>query len=136
MKKIILFLCLILSSFFITGCSKEEPVIAFSKTPFSKEEGYNLSNTFKAGEKIYFAVYNPDEFKTRLLKLQVFKKDAEKSEFWGYEHLYNKTLELNNKKTFSDFVIINNKGHYVFQIFDFTDFHKPIFIGVIKVEQD
>ncbi len=120
----------------MTGCSKEKAIIAFSKTPFTKEANYSPANTFKTGEKIYFAIYNPKEFKTRLLKMQIFKKDAEKSEFWGYEHLYNRTLELNNKKTFTDYIVINNKGHYVFQIFDYTDFHKPITIGVIKIEQD
>ncbi len=136
MKKFFLILFIFAATFFITGCDKEKPVIAFSKTPFTKETLYNTTNEFKVGERIYFAVYNPKQFKTRLLKLQVFKKENEKSEFWGYEYLYNRTLELKNKTTFSDYVVINNTGFYIFQIFDFTDFKQPVAIGMVKVEQN
>ena len=134
MKK--LFLFLFLTTLFLCGCDKEKPVIAFSKTPFTKETLYNTTNEFKVGERIYFAVYNPKQFKTRLLKLQVFKKEDEKSELWGYEYLYNKTLELKNKTTFSDYVVINNTGFYIFQIFDFTDFKQPVVIGLVRVGQN
>lgn len=134
MKKFFLILFIFVATFFITGCDKEKPVIVFSKTPFTKETLYNTTNEFKVGERIYFAVYNPKQFKTRLLKLQVFKKENEKSEFWGYEYLYNRTLELKNKTTFSDYVVINNTGFYIFQIFDFTDFKQPVAIGMVKVE--
>lgn len=134
MRKLIVFVFLFVAVFFTTGCDKEKPVIAFSKTPFTKETLYNTTNEFKVGDRIYFAVYNPKQFKTRLLKLQVFKKEDEKSEFWGYEYLYNRTLELKNKTTFSDYVVINNRGFYIFQIFDFTDFKQPVVIGMVRVE--
>ncbi len=134
MRKLIVFVFLFVAVFFATGCDKEKPVIAFSKTPFTKETLYNTTNEFKVGDRIYFAVYNPKQFKTRLLKLQVFKKEDEKSEFWGYEYLYNRTLELKNKTTFSDYVVINNRGFYIFQIFDFTDFKQPVVIGMVRVE--
>ncbi len=134
MRRFFYFLLTFLSLFFLTACDSEKAVIAFSKTPFSKETMYNQANKFKVGEKIYFAVYNPKEFKTRLLKLQVFKKENEKSEFWGYEYLYNRTLELKNKTTYTDYVVINNTGYYIFQIFDFTDFQKPVVLGIIEVE--
>lgn len=120
--------------FILTGCSEEKPVVAFSKTPFSNESTYNPASIFKTGEKIFFAVYNPDGFKTRLLKLQIFKKESEKSEFWGYEYLYNRTIELKNKNSYTDYIVINNAGFYVFQFFDFTDFQKPVVLGIIKVE--
>ncbi len=134
MKKFFLILFIFVATFFIAGCSKDKPIIAFSKTPFTKETLYNTTNEFKVGERIYFAVYNPKQFKTRLLKLQVFKKEDEKSEFWGYEYLYNRTLELKNKTTFSDYVVINNRGFYIFQIFDFTDFKQPVVIGMVRVD--
>ena len=134
MRKLIVFVFIFVAVFFATGCDKEKPVIAFSKTPFTKETLYNTTNEFKVGDRIYFAVYNPKQFKTRLLKLQVFKKEDEKSEFWGYEYLYNRTLELKNKTTFSDYVVINNRGFYIFQIFDFTDFKQPVVIGMVRVE--
>jgi len=124
-------------SFFLTACDSEKAVIAFSSTPFSREKGYTPKNVFKTGEKIYFAVYNPKEFKTRLLKLQVFKKENEKSgDYWGYEYLYNRTLELKNKKAYTDYIVIHNSGNYFFQIFDYTDFQEPVVIGVIRVEQN
>ncbi len=118
---------------FLTGCDKEKPTIAFSHMPFSKD-GYALSNTFKAGDRIYYAIYNPKGFKTKLLKLQIFKKSDNSSEFWGYEYLYNKTLELNNKNAFTDYTVINGTGHFIFQVFDYTNFQKPVTLGIVKVE--
>ncbi|MCD8024599.1 MAG: hypothetical protein LUE64_03600 [Candidatus Gastranaerophilales bacterium] len=133
MKKSFILFCLFLI-FFLTGCDSEKPTIIFSKTPFTSQTMYTPANKFAPGERIYFAVYNPKEFKTRLLKLQVFKKESEKSEFWGLEYLYNRTLELNNKKAYTDYVVINNAGFYIFQIFDFTDFQTPVVLGIVKVE--
>ena len=134
MKKLFLICLLCLFSLVLSGCSKNKPILAFSKTPFTKQTLYNTTNKFRTGERIYFAVYNPEGFKTRLLKLQVFKKENEKSEFLGYEYLYNRTLELKNKYNFTDYVVINNSGYYIFQIFDFTDFQEPIILGIILVE--
>lgn len=133
MKKIILVIFIFLFSITLSGCNKDKPAIIFSTKPFNNETMYKPQNIFHKGERIYYAVYNPDNFKTRLLKLQVFKKESEKSEHWGYEYLYNRTLELKNKKTFADYIVINNTGIYVFQIFDFTDFQQPVVIGIIKV---
>lgn len=135
MKKLLLFLILFISLFFTTGCDSEKPNIAFSKTPFSQTTGYSLANTFKPGEKIYYAIYNPKGFKTKLLKLQVFKKNDNNSEFWGYEYLYNKTLELRNKNAFTDYVVINSAGHFIFQVFDYTNFQKPVAIGIVKIAE-
>ncbi len=133
MKKFTICL-LLLFCFLLTGCDGEKAVIAFSKTPFTKEKKYIPANKFQKGEKIYFAIYNPKGFNTRLLKLQVFKKDRSKSEFWAYDYLYNKTLELTNKNAFTDYVVINTSGIYIFQIFDFTDFSEPITLGAIEIE--
>ena len=134
MKKAFLTVSFLFLSLLLGGCDKEKPIIAFSKTPFTKETLYNTTNEFNVGDRIYFAVYNPKQFKTRHLKLQIFTKENQKSEFWGYEYLYNRTLELKNKTTFSDYVVINNSGFYIFQIFDFTDFKQPVVIGMVKVE--
>lgn len=82
---------------------------------------------------MYYLLYKPDEFKTRLIKIQVFKKDAGKSEFWGYEYLYNKTAELQNKKLYTDYFIINKAGYYIFQIFEYTNTLKPVLRGIVQV---
>lgn len=126
-------------SLLFSGCDneykgqKEQPCILFSSTPFSKELGYTPQNTFTAGDKIYYLLYNPKEFKTRLIKVQVFRKDDEADEFWGYEYLYNKTVELQHKKLYTDYFIINRHGYYVFQIFEYTNTLKPVIKGVVKV---
>lgn len=134
MKRILTLFFALIMSISLFGCDKEKPVIAFSTTPFSRETGYSPQNNFKVGEKIYYAVYNPKGFNTRLLKLQVFKKEVEKSgDYWGYEYLYNNTLELKNKYAYTDYVIVHNTGRYFFQIFDFTDFQEPVVMGVINV---
>ncbi len=118
----------------IYGCDKEKPGILFSSTPFSKELGYKEQSIYKKGEKIYYLLYNPKGFKTRLLKVQVFRKDIDADEFFGYEYLYNKTVELKDRKFYTDYFIINKKGYYVFQTFEFTNTIKPVIIGVVRVE--
>lgn len=133
MKKFFVFFILCLG-LFLTGWKFNKPAVIFSATPISKEEGYTPSNTFQIGDKIYYAVYNPKGFKTRLLKLQVFKKSDNNSEFFGYEYLYNKTIELKNKNTYTNYIVINNKGYYIFQFFDYTNFQEPVVLGIIRVE--
>lgn len=131
--KIFIFLMIFICSLFLTGCDKEKPAILFSATPFSKEYGYTPQNTFKKGEKIHFLLYNPNDFKTRLIRVQVFRKDANADEFWGYDYLYNKTVELRDKKLYTDYFIINKTGYYIFQIFEYTNMLKPVIKGVVKV---
>lgn len=131
--KIFILATLILAPLLFTGCDRENPGIIFSSTPFSKELGYTPQNIFKKGEKIYYLAYNPKEFKTRLVKVQVFRKDDDADEFFGYEYLYNKTVELKNKKFHTDFFVINKKGYYIFQIFEYTNTLKPVIKGIIRV---
>lgn len=129
----ILFFGCLFTGAILTGCDKETSAILFSATPFSKEFGYTPQNTYKKGEKIYYLLYNPNEFKTRLLKVQVFRKESEKSEFWGYEYLYDKTIELTDKKLYTDYFIINKTGYYIFQIFEYTNTLKPVIRGIVQV---
>lgn len=124
------FICIII----LCGCDKQKPGILFSSTPFSKELGYTEKNVYKKGEKIYYLLYNPNGFQTRLLKVQVFRKDSNADEFFGYEYLYNKTVELKDRKFYTDYFIINKTGYYIFQTFEFTNTIKPLIIGIVKVE--
>ncbi len=125
---------MIFSCSILFGCDKSKPGILFSSTPFSKEYGFTPQGVYKKGDKIYYLLYNPDEFKTRLLKVQVFRKDDGNSgEFFGYEYLYNKTVELSDKKYYTDYFIINKKGYYIFQVFEYTNTIKPIIRGIVKV---
>ena len=82
---------------------------------------------------MYYIAYNPDDFKTKLIKVQVFRKNDDADEFFGYEYLYNKTVELKDKKFHTDYFVINKKGFYIFQIFEYTNTIKPIIKGIIKV---
>lgn len=131
--KILTITVFVFTSLIFSGCDRENPGIIFSSTPFSKELGYTPQNIFKKGEKIYYLAYNPKEFKTRLVKVQVFRKDDNADEFFGYEYLYNKTIELKDKKFHTDFFIINKKGYYMFQIFEYTNTLKPVIRGVIRI---
>ncbi len=133
MKKISLLFVLILSSIIFTGSIFNKTDIVFSTTPFNKSTNYKPQSIFHKGDKIYFSVYNEKGFKTRLIKVQVFKKESAKSEFWGYEYLYNRTCELEDKNTYSDYVKVYNTGYYIFRIFDYTNFQKPVITGIIKV---
>lgn len=130
----IIFGCLF-SGAILTGCDKEKPAILFSAVPFSKDFGYKPQNTYKKGEKIYYLLYNPKEFKTRLIKVQVFRKDPDADEFWGYEYLYDKTVELTDKRLYTDYFIINKAGYYIFQIFEYTNTLKPVIKGIVKVTE-
>lgn len=134
LKKAFLLIMFVLGvSFFFCGCDKEKPGIFFSSSPFSKETGYTPKGIFQKGERIYYLLYNPKEFQTRLIKVQVFRKDDEADEFWGYEYLYNKTVELTDKKVYTDYFVINKKGIYMFQVFDYINTLKPVMRGVVRV---
>jgi len=132
--KFVFLIFLLLSAAMLTGgCTKDKPLVLFSSTPFSKEKGYTPQNVYKRGDRIYYLLYNPKEFKTRLLKVQVFRKDPDADDMWGYEYLYNKTAELNDKKFYTDYFIINKAGYYIVRIFEFTNTLKPVITGIIKV---
>lgn len=134
MKKFLCILTLLFCSLALCGCDKERPGILFSSTPFSKELGYKEQSVYHKGDKIYYLLYNPKGFETRLLKVQVFRKDTGADEFFGYEYLYNKTVELKDRKFYTDYFIINRTGYFVFQAFEYTNTIKPIIIGIVRVE--
>ena len=122
------------ASVHFADATDKNPEFLFSSTPFSKELGYTEQSFYKKGERIYYLLYNPNGFKTRLLKVQVFRKDDGADEFFGYEYLYNKTVELSDRKFYTDFFVINKKDTIYFKsTFEYTNTIKPVIIGVVKV---
>lgn len=122
MKHIWLLLVLTL---FLTGCSGG-PFIVFSSQPVTQNTQPEYK--FPVGERMYYAVVNQKGFKDKVIKVQIFKKD-EKSDFWGYSYVYNRTCELTNDKFYTDFIVFHTKGHYAMQVFYLSDMQSPIIIA-------
>lgn len=114
---------MLFSVFFLGGCSREKPFVVFSSTPIL--ESTTPEYKFQTGQKIYYAVVHPKGFKEDHIKVQIFKKD-EKSEYWGYSHIYNRTCELTHKKFYRDYIVIHTPGLYVMQVFYISDLGRPI----------
>ncbi len=135
MRKILSFLvCLFFVLLLTVGFGSNKTKIAFSSAPFTKDGNNAIKTAFSTGERVYFGIYNPKGFKTRLIKVQIIKKESEKSEFWGYEYFYNRTAELDNKNYYTDYITFNNPAFYIFRIFEYTDLNEPLVSGIIKVE--
>ncbi len=75
---------------------------------------------FKAGDKIYFLIQNPNGFESNYIKYQVIKQD-DNAHIGGYSRILNKTEKLKNKEYFSDYFVLYQKGKYYLQVFDIKD---------------
>lgn len=107
----------ILFAIFLSGCQKDKPIIVFNSAPINKTNVYQGTKTFAPSQKIYFALLNPDGFKSDLLRMQVFKKD-DKSEFWGYTYYYSKDIKIDSSLNYYlDYFTIDECGYYVLQFF-------------------
>lgn len=119
------------SAVFAWGFKKNKPVLIMSPTDPTvsvsyDEQLYNYE-VFKPNTRIYFYIYNPKGFKSNFVKYQIVKQD-DKAHVGGYSRIRNITKRLNNKKEFSDYFTLSEKGKYYLQIFDITNLHQWVAI--------
>ena len=140
MKKIILFIFLILFCFQAVTCAalfkkKQKPVLILS--PYDPREiKYGEMpqeiSMFKTGSRIYFMIYVPDGFKSDYIKYQIVKQD-DKAHVGGFTRERNVTIKVKDKNSHVDYFVMNSAGKYFIQIFDIVDVHHWLAIGAFRV---
>lgn len=124
MKKLLLICLMVL--FVTTGC-KPKSVILFNNHPITKETILNNSREFKMGKRIYYIFLTPKEITSKYIRVQIVKKDT-KIEYWGYAVVYANDFKVMKDQMFyyNDYIVMNEAGYYVMQIFSKDNLTKPM----------
>jgi hypothetical protein len=121
MKKFVLFLIILVSVIFTTGCNRENANILFNKYRFTQDTIISNSNTnvFSPEEKIYYLITIPKKLDTKMLLVQIFKIGGDKDERLGHQIVWGKHVKLKEEQVFyyTDYVVINQTGAYVMKVY-------------------
>jgi len=100
--------------------------IVFAARPITIETVKDAGKSFPKGEKVYYYLASKKKIKDEYIRIQIMKKD-EKSEFWGYSIASTQDEYIGkNKRYFTDYFVIHDKGYYIMQIFPFKNLDEPI----------
>lgn len=129
MKKVLILIVILLSSFMLTGCKdKEEAGILFNNEPITRENVMHASRNFEAGKRIYYLFYSPENLNMEFIRVQVFKA-ADNVHVGGYSILWAKDYRVMHKQSrnyFYNNFTIHAPGKYVMQVFNVHDIAKPL----------
>ena len=115
----ILFIALLTS-----GCSKA--FILMKSEPLTPLNAKNYEQRFSVGQRIYYAVINPKNFKDDVIRVQIMKKNT-KVETLGYSIVWAKDIEIDpSEKYFTDYFTITQGGLYLMRIFELRRTDKAI----------
>ena len=103
---------------FTTACDKEKPGILFNKYPITVDTVMGHEQVFERGTRIYYLVVMPKKIHSRYMYLQIVKKDNDYGRL-GYKVYYGKDIRLKDEQIYyyDDYIVINQSGAYVMQIF-------------------
>lgn len=128
-KKIIIFFVFL--SFITSGYifePKFKAGIIFSREPFNKATIDNYRVDFYPHERIYWLLMSKKPLKAKFIKLQILNSNSKSGfttfEGVAYTHIYR--LNSDSPYYFTDYFVMQTKGHYYVQIFDLNDLQRPI----------
>lgn len=134
MKKLLTFLVLI--TMLLCGCSQDKAGILFNRHPITEQNIYDHTKTFPVGARIYYVVLMPKKVESRYLFIQVVQKDNDYGRL-GYDLIWSKDVRLKDEEVnyFTDYLVLNRKGHYVMQVYSKDNPHKILaesqfFVGI------
>lgn len=105
--------------------NKLKPYVLFGKDTISQSSLTNIEKFFSVGQKINFLVYNPDGFKSNLVRIQILKKD-EKVEQWGISIVHARDIQIDTSKPyFTNTIVLWQEGYYIFRVFSHDNMKKP-----------
>lgn len=118
MKKLSLLLFIFCIMFFTTACDSEKPEILFNRYPITVDTVMGHEQVFERGTRIYYLVVMPKKIHSRYMYMQIIKKDND-YERLGYKVYYGKDIRLKDEQIYyyDDYIVINQSGAYVMQIF-------------------
>lgn len=117
MKKLILILVCFTIMFATSACSDKAGIL-FNNNPITEDNVMDYSSVFTTGQRIYYLILFPKEVRSRYIYIQVVKKDNDYGKL-GYDLYWSKTIRLKDEDVnyFTDYVVVNQKGFYIMQVY-------------------
>ena len=127
MRKILFTVCILLIMIFTTACDDEKPGILFNKYPITVDTVMGHEQVFEKGTRIYYLVVMPQKIHSRFMYLQIVKKDNDYGRL-GYKVYYGKDIRLKDEQIYyyDDYIVINQSGNYVMQVFSRDNPRTPL----------
>ena len=109
------------------GCKKDAPILLFNKCPITKETVLQNSKEFRAERRIYYIFITEKPINCGYIRVQIVKKD-EKTSMGGYKIQYANDFKVYKDQLYyyTNYVVLNEKGHYYMQIFAVDNLEKPL----------
>ena len=117
MKKFLLVIFCMAVMVLSTGC-EPKPKILFNNNPITEENVLDYSNIFTVGQRIYYLILLEKKIQSRYIYIQVVKKDNNYG-YLGYNLYWADTKRLSDEQVhyYTDYVVINEPGHYIMQVY-------------------
>ena len=117
MKKLILIFTCCLVMLVSSACTDKAGIL-FNNNPITEENVLDNSVYFAAGQKIYYLILLPKNVRSRYLYIQIVKKDNDYGVL-GYDLYWSRNVRLKDEEVnyFTDYVVINQKGFYIMQVY-------------------
>lgn len=103
---------------FMTSACSDKAGILFNNNPITEENVLDNSVKFMTGQRIYYLILVPKKVRSRYLYIQVVKKDNDYGRL-GYDLYWSRNVRLKDEEVnyFTDYVVINQKGFYIMQVY-------------------
>lgn len=103
---------------FVTSACSDKAGILFNNNPITEENVLDNSVKFMTGQRIYYLIFVPKKVRSRYLYIQVVKKDNDYGRL-GYDLYWSRNVRLKDEEVnyFIDYVVINQKGFYIMQVY-------------------
>lgn len=117
MKKFFLIFICTLVMFMTSACSDKAGIL-FNNNPITEKNVLDNSVKFMTGQRIYYLILVPKKVRSRYLYIQVVKKDNDYGRL-GYDLYWSRNVRLKDEEVnyFTDYVVINQKGFYIMQVY-------------------
>lgn len=117
MKKLILIFTCFLVMLVSSACTDKAGIL-FNNNPITEENVLDNSVYFATGQKIYYLILLPKNVRSRYLYIQIVKKDNDYGVL-GYDLYWSRNVRLKDEEVnyFTDYVVINQKGFYIMQVY-------------------
>ena len=123
---VLLLTCVFASAFRWGNVGDKGVQLYFSIQPIQKNNINNVGRVFRAGDRVYYLLTSPKDFRDEYLRIQIIKKE-EKTNQWGYKLYRTRDVRIERgQREFMSYFVINEPGYYFVQIFSFDDFDRVV----------
>lgn len=117
MKNFIIYFLSFLIILGTSACTNYKPMILFNKNKITTETVMSNDTVFNKGERIYYLILLPKKVKSHNIYIQVIKKGDAGRLGYSLYWTYNARLKEEQMYYYDDYVVINQAGSYVMQVF-------------------